>query len=116
MAGYQSKLDRNPSGLVMYHPPGAKGLQPAQLVTEFLAEVIESLLAVFLLSRARLTGFMSRVGFVTLIGIVAAMTTNIPYWNWSGYPVSYTAAYMVTQIVDYLLVGVVAALVMRPRA
>ena len=112
MAGYQSKLDRSPSGLVIYHPAGAKAMEAGQLVTEFLTEVIEALLAVFLLSRTGLTGFASRVGFVTLIGILASITTNIPYWNWYGYPASYTAAYMFTQIVDYLLVGLVAALLM----
>ena len=116
MAGYQSKLDRNPSGLLIYHPAGARAMEAGQLVTEFLTEVIEALLAVFLLSRTGLAGFASRVGFVTLVGILASITTNVPYWNWYGYPASYTSAYMFTQIVNYLLVGVVAALVMRPKA
>ena len=116
MAGYQSKLDRNPSGLLIYHPPGVKAMEPRQLVTEFLTEVIEALLAVFLLSRTALTGVLARVGFVTLIGIVACITTNVPYWNWYGYPTSYTAAYMFTQIVDYVLVGVVAALLLKRKA
>jgi hypothetical protein len=116
MAGYQNKLDRNPSGLLVYHPAGAKAMEAGQLVTEFLTELVEALLAVFLLSRAGLTGFASRVGFVTLIGVLASIATNVPYWNWYGYPASYTAAYMFTQIVNFLLVGVVAALVMRPRA
>jgi len=116
MAGYQSKLDRNPSGLLLYHPAGVKAMEPRQLIIEFLTEVIEAILAVFLLSRTRLTGFAARVGFVTLIGIVASITTNIPYWNWYGYPGSYTLAYLFTQIVDYFLVGVVAALTMKPQA
>jgi hypothetical protein len=116
MAGYQGKLDRNPSGLLLYHPAGAKAMTAGQLVTEFLTELVEALLAVFLLSRTGLTGFGSRVGFVTLVGILASITTNVPYWNWYGYPASYTAAYMFTQIVNYLLVGLVAALVMRPKA
>ncbi|MGA2183999.1 MAG: hypothetical protein ABSH47_13300 [Bryobacteraceae bacterium] len=115
MAGYQSKLDRNPSGLLIYHPAGAKAMEMGQLVTEFLTEVLEALLAVFLLSRTSLTGFASRVGFVTLVGILASITTNVPYWNWYGYPASYTAAYMFTQTVNYLLVGLVAALLMRPK-
>jgi hypothetical protein len=116
MAGYQSKLDRNPSGLLLYHPAGAKAMEPRQLIIEFLTEVIEAILAVYLLSRTRLTGFAARVGFVTVIGIVASITTNVPYWNWYGYPGGYTAAYLFTQIVDYFLVGVLAALTMKPQA
>jgi hypothetical protein len=116
MAGYQSKLDRNPSGLIVYHPAGAKAMEAGQLVTEFLTEVVEALLAVFLLSRTGLTGFASRVGFVTLVGILASIATNVPYWNWYGYPASYTAAYMFMQIVNFVLVGLVAALLMRPKA
>jgi hypothetical protein len=116
MAGYQNKLDRYPSGLLIYHPPGAKAMTAGQLVTEFLTEVIEALLAVLLLSRMRLTGFASFVGLAALIGLVASMTTNIPYWNWYGYPSNYTAAYMFTQIVNYVLVGAVAALVIKPKA
>ena len=115
MNGYQSKLDRNPSGLLMYHPAGAKALAPSQLITEFLTEVLEAILAAFLLSQTRLTGFGARVGFVTLVGIVAAMTTNVPYWNWYGFPGSYTAAYMFTQIVDYLLVGLVVSALLKPK-
>ena len=61
------------------------------------------------------TGSHARVGFVTLIGLVACITTNVPYWNWYGFPTSYTAAYMFTQIVNYVIVGVIAALVMKPR-
>ncbi len=115
MAGYQSKLDRSPSGLLIYHPPGVKAMEPGQLVTEFLTEVLEALLAVFLLSRTTLAGFLPQVGFVTLVGVVACVTTNVPYWNWYGYPTSYTAAYMFTQIVDYVLVGVVAALLLKRK-
>lgn len=39
MEHYQTKLDANPSGLLLYHPPGAKSLTGKQLVTELLTEV-----------------------------------------------------------------------------
>ena len=69
-----------------------------------------------LLAQTRLTSFGSRVGFVTLAGVLAAITTNIPYWNWYGFPGSYTAAYMTIEIVGYLAAGIVAALIMRSGA
>jgi hypothetical protein len=113
MQHYGEKLAGNPSGLLIYHPPGAKALTPGQLATEFLTELVEALIVVFLLAQTRLMSFGSRVGFVTLVGLVAAITTNISYWNWYGFPASYTAAYMAIEIVGYLVIGIVAALIMR---
>jgi hypothetical protein len=116
MEHYGEKLAANPSGLLVYHPPGAKALTPGQLVTEFLTEVLEALIVVFLLAHTRLTSFGSRVGFVTLAGVLAAITTNISYWNWYGFPGSYTAAYMTIEMIGYVIVGIVAALIMRNSA
>jgi hypothetical protein len=115
MQQYDQKLATNPSGLLIYHPPGAKALTPGQLVTEFITEFIEALLVVFLLAQTRLATFASRVGFVTLAGIMAAITTNLPYWNWYGFPTNYTIAYMTIEIVGYVVVGIVAAVVVKNR-
>ena len=41
MQQYQEKLNNNPSGLLLYHPPGAQALTSSQLVTEFLTELAE---------------------------------------------------------------------------
>jgi hypothetical protein len=116
MEHYGEKLASNPSGLLIYHPPGAKVLTPGQLITEFLTEVMEALIVVFLLAQTRLTSFGSRVGFVTLAGLLAAIATNISYWNWYGFPGSYTVAYMTIEIVGYLVVGIVAALIFKKSA
>jgi hypothetical protein len=116
MEHYGEKLAANPSGLLVYHPPGAKALTPGQLATEFLTEVVEALMVVFLLAQTRLTSFGPRVGFVTLAGVLAAITTNISYWNWYGFPGSYTTAYMTIETIGYLVAGIVAALIMKSSA
>ena len=113
MQQYQEKLNNNPSGLLLYHPPGAQALTSRQLITEFLTELAESLLVIFLLAHTWLTSFGSRVWFVTLAGIMAAITTNVPYWNWYGFPTNYTISYMSVEIVGYIVVGIVAALMLR---
>ena len=74
-----------------------------------MTELIESLLVVFLLSQTQLGSFAARLGFVVIAGIMGALVTNIPYWNWYGFPTSYTAAYMGIEIVGFLCVGLVAA-------
>jgi len=109
MQQYEQKLAANPSGILIYHPPGAKALTAPQLITEFLTELVEALLLVWLIALSRLESVSSRLGFAVLAGLLAAITTNIPYWNWYGFPASYTLAYMTTEIVGFLLAGLVAA-------
>jgi len=86
-----------------------------QLSTEFLTELIEALLAMTLLSQTRLTSFASRLGFVIGSGVLATIATNVSYWNWYGFPATYTAAYMTTRIIGFICVGLVAAAVMKER-
>jgi hypothetical protein len=56
------------------------------------------------------------VGFVLIAGILAAVTTNVSYWNWYGFPGVYIASYILIEIVGFLLVGIVAALLLRKRS
>jgi hypothetical protein len=106
------KYANNPSGLLMYHPPGRPVAIAKSLTIEFTTELIEAILAVFLLAQTRIAGFGGRVGFVFVAGILAAIATNVSYWNWHGFPCVYTASYMFIQIVGFLCVGIVAALVL----
>jgi hypothetical protein len=116
MQQYDKKLAVSPSGILIYHPPGAKSLTPAQLITEFLSELVESLLAVYLLAQTALKTPGRRAGFVAVAGVLAAVVTNISYWNWYGFTGAYTAASMTTQIVGFIAAGAVIALVMKNRA
>src|SRR5205807_2808487 len=88
----------------------------SHLLTEFVTEFAEAFLVVFLLSQARPMSFAGRVGFVTMAGVLAAIATNVSYWNWYGFPTNYTAAYMLIQVVGFFCVGVVAALLMKGGA
>ena len=116
MQGYPEKLARNPSGLLVYSPPGASGMTPGRLGAEFLGEVIEAMLAAFLLTLTRLKGYAAKVGFVTVAGLMATITTNLSYWNWYGFPATYTVAHMVTLLVGYLCAGLAMAAVVRNAA
>ena len=107
------KMAANPSGILMYHAPG-RPLELGKLLgVEFGTELLEAILVVFLLAQTRIASFAGRVGFVFVAGILAAIATNVSYWNWYGFPGAYTASYILTQIVGFLCVGIVAALVLR---
>ncbi|HEY2103881.1 MAG TPA: hypothetical protein VGH08_11585 [Chthoniobacterales bacterium] len=102
-----------PSGFLVYHPPGRSLAFGKLLATEFATELLQAILAVWLLTQTRLVTFGHRVGFIFVIGIIASITTNISYWNWYGFPAIYTVSYIFVQIIGYLCVGLVAALLLR---
>jgi hypothetical protein len=110
------KMAANPSGLLLYHAPGRPFTIGKWLGIEFGTELLEAILVVFLLAQTRIVSFAGRVGFVLAAGILAAVTTNISYWNWYGFPGVYTASYMLIQMIGFLLVGVAAALILPKRA
>jgi hypothetical protein len=114
MKDYEAKLAKNPSGLLLYHPAGSRPMQmPKHLVIEFITQLVEALLVVWLLAQTRIVTFGGRVVFVTVAGIFAAITTNVSYCNWWGFPPTYTASYMFIQIVGFFVLGLVAAFLFR---
>lgn len=108
------KLSQNPSGILMYNPLRPLNM-PKLLGREFGKELLLAILAVFLLAQTRIVSFVGRVGFVTVVGLIAASSTNVSYWIWYAFPKRYTAAYMLIDIIAFLLVGVVAALMFPKR-
>jgi uncharacterized membrane protein YkgB len=110
------KMAANPSGILMYHGPGRPFTLGKWLGIEFATELLESILVVFLLAQTAIASFAGRVGFVLVAGILAAIATNVSYWNWYGFPYVYTASYMFIQIIGFLCVGIVAAFVLPKRA
>jgi hypothetical protein len=114
MEKYTETLEKNPSGFFIFHPAGSRPMNMGKFLTiEFITELIEAFIAVWLLAQTRIVTFGGRVGFVVAIGILAAISTNVSYWNWWGFPTVYTASYMFIQLVGFFLVGLVAALMFR---
>jgi hypothetical protein len=83
---------------------------------ELGTELLEAILVVFLLSQAGIASFTGRVGFVSVAGILAAITTNVSFWNWYGFPSVYIGSYILIEIVGFFVVGIVAALTLRKHA
>ena len=107
--GAGNPVKEGPFGLLVYRPHVSYALNPANLIIEFATELAETMIAALLLSWIALTGYAARVGFVTLIGVAGAITTNVPYWNWYGFPTSYSLVYAFVEIVGYLAAGLVIA-------
>ena len=110
----EEQMAAGAAGVLVYRPKRIFNF-PKRLGIEFVTEVIESLLAVFLLAQTGIRGFGGKVGFVFTTGILASIVTNVPYANWYGFPKSFTLAQMIMTVVGYLLIGIVAALVLGKR-
>jgi hypothetical protein len=113
MKQMQQRIAANPSGILMYHPPGRQFAFGKSLAVEFSTEVLQAILIIWLLAQTRIESFAARVGFVLIAGILAAITTNVSYWNWYGFPGVYTVSYIFIEVVGFVLVGVIAPLILR---
>ena len=110
----EKQMAEGAAGVLIYRPKRIFNL-PKRLVIQFVTDVIESLVAVFLLAKTRINGFGGKVGFILSAGFLAAIATNIPYMNWFGFPKDYTVGQMIIQVVGFLLIGIVAGLILKPR-
>ena len=108
------RIKAGPIGLMVYHPTGYDALSPRQMLTELGTNIVQVLLAVFLLGQTTITSFAGRWRFITVAGILAAISTNISYWNWYGFPGNYTLAYISVIAMGFVCAGLVAAALVKP--
>jgi hypothetical protein len=108
------RIKAGPIGLMVYHPTGYDALSPRQMLTELGTNIVQVLLAVFLLCQTTITSFAGRWRFITVAGVLAAISTNISYWNWYGFPGNYTLAYISVIAMGFVCAGLVAAALVKP--
>jgi hypothetical protein len=111
-----SKHYAGPGGILIYHPTQSLELKPGQLLSECATNIIQVLLAVFLLGQTSLASFVARWRFITMAGVLAAISTNISYWTFYGFPGNYTAAYICIIAMGFVCAGLVAAAIVKPSA
>ena len=88
MKKMQERIASNPSGILMYHPPGRQFAFGKSLAVEFGTEVLQALLVISLLAQTRIGSFAGRVGFVLIAGLLASITTNVCTGNCTIFPAS----------------------------
>jgi hypothetical protein len=108
------RIKAGPIGLMVYHPTGYDALSPRQMLTELGTNIVQVLLAVFLMGQTTITSYSGRWRFITFAGVLAAISTNISYWNWYGFPGNYTLAYISVIAMGFVCAGLVAAALVKP--
>lgn len=115
MERMNEEMKTSPSGFLVYKPAGTEFNFGKNLAVQFLTDFVKALLAAALLAHTALASYGRKLGFVVLAGLLAAIVTNIPYWNWYGFNGTYTVAQIVTEIIGFTCAGVVIAWVYKPR-
>ena len=115
MADQKAKMQLGPTGILAYQGAGSPALMPRQLAVELVLEIGESVLAALVISAA--AGVSRRIGVAVAIGVIAAVSTNLSYWNWYGFSWDYTLANAFTEMMKYVFAGVaiIATLAWRGR-
>jgi hypothetical protein len=89
---------------------------PKQMITELITNMVQMTIVAFLVGIASLATFGSRWRFATAAGVLAAISTNISYWNWYGFPGNYTLAYCSIIAMGFVCGGLVVAAMVKPSA
>ena len=113
MEARMHKVETGPSGFLAYHASLNFSFGKA-LVVELGTNIFQVLLAIILLGQTRIVNFVGRWRFITIAGLLAAISTNISYWNWYGFPGSYTLGYTSTIAMGFVFAGLVAAAIVKP--
>ena len=113
MEARMHKVETGPSGFLAYHPSLQFSFGKA-LAVELVTNMFQVFLAVLLLGQTRIVNFVGRWRFITIAGCLAAISTNISYWNWYGFPGNYTLAYIATVAMGFVFAGLVAAAIVKP--
>lgn len=114
MERMNEEMKTNPSGLLIYKPAGTEFNFGKNLAVQFVTDLAKAALLLALLAHTALASFGRRVGFVVLAGVLAAIVTNIPHWNWYGYNPTFTMSQILMEIIGFFCAGLVIAWLYRP--
>jgi hypothetical protein len=116
MERMMEEIKTKPSGLLVYKPAGREFNFGKNLGVQFATDFLKALIAAWLLARTGLLTFGSRVGFVVVAGLLAAITTSIPYWNWYGFTGAFTTGSIITDVIGFFFAGLAIAAVLKRSA
>lgn len=110
------KMRKGPTGIMVVYPQGREFVMPKNLATQYISDVLEMLVAGVLVAWAtRLKAYTPRLAFITILGLIPALATLVPQWNWYGFPTLYMLSQTVTTLLGFLAGGLVVAKLVHPR-
>jgi hypothetical protein len=109
---YIARYNAGPTGILVYSLGGQQPMQPRQLSTELLSDILAAWIAAWVISLTS-ASFGKRVLIVALLGLFAWLSITVSYWNWYRFPSAYAVAEAIDQVGGWLCGGLVLAAVFR---
>lgn len=99
-----------PYALVIFQPGGNPALEDMgpNLGKQWASDTLAAGLLAWILTLGT-WGFGRRVAVAAAAGTFSWLTISVPYWNWYMFPVDFTLANLVEQVVGWTLAGVAIA-------
>ncbi len=116
MERMMEEMKTKPSGLLIYKPAGTVFNFGKSIAVQFATDFMKAFLVVWLLAQTRLATFAGRLGFIFVAGVLAAVVTNVPYWNWYSFSGTYTISQIVMEIAGFFFAGLLIAAVCKPAS
>lgn len=108
----EAKYEAGPTAFLVYYPTGEKAMSAGQLLRQLLFSVLGGLIAAFIVSLT-VASLGMRAFAVTLIGLFAWLTVNLPHWNWYRFPAAFTIGEGLDGVIGWLLGGLLIAWLMQ---
>ena len=109
VAAYSQKAKTNPYAFIVYQPQGKDGMDMGMnLATQFVSGTLASLALAFVLALGAF-GFGKRVFISGLMGLSAWLAISVPYANWYRFPMDFTVANLIEQVLGWVLAGLAIA-------
>ena len=106
---YSIKAVRSPYAWVVYQPQGTDMMQMGpQIGRQWASDTLGALALAFVMGLA-VVGFRRRLAIAAAATIFAWLSTMLPYWNWYRFPLDFTLAALVEQLIGWLLAGAAMA-------
>jgi hypothetical protein len=116
MQQYMEVYKTKPHGILVVTPPNGMAYSfPELLCNELLSNILNGLLAAFLLSYAigSIRSMIGRVLFVATLGFFATVAIDFSYWNWYGFPTKYLISSFLDNTIGSAFAGIVLAFSFR---
>ena len=114
MDEYSQRHEKGPAGIIVLAPTGEPMMSPWTLGIQFGTDVFCGLLGAILAVASGAATFRKRFVLVSLLGLAPVLASEIPNWNWYRFPIDFTFAAMVENVVGFIVVGLIVAAIVRP--
>lgn len=106
---YTQKVQNAPYAFIVYMPQADNMTQMGpQLGRQWASDTLAALALAFVMGLAGLS-FGRRIGIAIAAAIFSWLCTMVPYWNWYRFPLDFTWAALVEQLVGWVLAGAAMA-------